>query len=251
MGSGLLRLRLFGAGLAKAGRARSGAGLLVPAAIAICLGLSAAAPAQRAPADRATYLIAMSDPPLAARVAARTQGLGMSADEEKRAVRGAMVSADGAAYLHHLDAARAKLISQATQRLGHALTPRQVYRYAGNGFALELSADEADRIAALPGVVKVRRERVLHVQTDAGPQWIGANQLWNGQVAGVPATKGEGVIVGMIDTGINPNHPSFAATGGDGYTATNRRGHFYGLCATAQAQCNAKLIGIYDFTTEG
>src|SRR5262249_5123210 len=39
--------------------------------------------------------------------------------------------------------------------------------------------------------------------------------------------------------------------GSDGYTITNGRGHFYGLCASAQAQCNAKLIGIYDFTSEG
>jgi subtilisin family serine protease len=106
-------------------------------------------------------------------------------------------------------------------------------------------------VAQLPGVLTVRRERVLHVHTDAGPQWIGANQLWTGQVAGVPATKGEGAVIGMIDTGINPTHPSFAATGGDGYTASNPRGHFYGLCASAQAQCNAKLIGIYDFTGEG
>jgi subtilisin family serine protease len=150
-----------------------------------------------------------------------------------------------------LDSARASLVGRAAQHIGRPLIPREVYRYAGNGFAVELSADEAQRIAALPGVTAVRRERVLHLHTDAGPQWIGANQLWNGQVAGVPATKGEGAVIGMIDTGINPTHPSFAATGGDGYTASNPRGHFYGLCATGQAQCNAKLIGIYDFTSEG
>ena len=217
----------------------------------LSLGVRAAAPAQRDQAGRATYLIALSDAPLAARAAARMHGLGMTAPEERRAVRRAMVSADGDAYLHELDAARTNLVGRAVQRIGRALTPRQVYRYASNGLALELSADEAARVATLPGVAMVRRERVLHVHTDAGPQWIGANQLWTGQVAGVPATKGEGAVIGMIDTGINPTHPSFAATGGDGYSASNPRGHFYGLCASAQAQCNAKLIGIYDFTDEG
>ncbi|HSC09707.1 MAG TPA: S8 family serine peptidase [Rhodanobacteraceae bacterium] len=193
----------------------------------------------------------MADAPLAARAAARMQGLGMTAPEEKRAVRRTMLSADGDAYLQVLDTARANLVDRASRSIGRSLAPREVYRYASNGLALELSADEAQRIAALPGVTMVRRERILHVHTDAGPQWLGANQLWNGQVAGVPATKGEGAVVGVIDTGINPGHPSFAATGGDGYTAANPRGHFYGLCATGQAQCNAKLIGIYDFTNEG
>ena len=84
-----------------------------------------------------------------------------------------------------------------------------------------------------------------------GPQWIGASLLWNGQVSGVPATKGEGVVVGVIDTGINPTHPSFAATDGSGYTNVNPRGHYYGLCATGAATCTPKLIGIYDMTSEG
>jgi subtilisin family serine protease len=215
------------------------------------LGSVLAAAAQSGPGGRATYLIALSDAPLAARAAARMHGLGMTAADEKRAVRRAMASADGDTYLHELDVTRANVVGKAAQRIGRALTPRQVYRYASNGLALELSADEAARIATLPGVATVRRERVLHVHTDAGPQWIGANQLWNGQVAGVPATKGEGAVIGMIDTGINPAHPSFAATGGDGYTASNPRGRFYGLCASGQAPCNAKLIGIYDFTDEG
>src|SRR4029078_5557573 len=129
---------------------------------------------------------------------------------------------------------RANLVDRAARSIGRSLAPRQVYRYASNGLALELSADEAQRIAALPGVTMVRRERILHVHTDAGPQWIGANQLWNGQVAGVPATKGEGAVIGMIDTGITPTHPSFAATGDYGYTASNPLGHFYGLCGTGQ-----------------
>jgi len=230
---------------------RSGAIIVALGAAVLGSGICAAASVQHEPSGRATYLIALSDAPLAARAAARMQGLGMTAPEEKRAVRRAMLSADGDAYLHELDAARANLVDRAVQRIGRSLTPRDVYRYASNGLALELSAEEAERVAALPGVAMVRRERVLRVHTDAGPQWIGANQLWSGQVAGVPATKGEGAVVGVIDTGINPTHPSFAATGGDGYTASNPRGHFYGLCATGQAQCNAKLIGIYDFTSEG
>ena len=34
-------------------------------------------------------------------------------------------------------------------------------------------------------------------------------------------------------------------------THTNPRGHFYGLCTSGIATCNAKLIGVYDMTDEG
>jgi len=216
----------------------------------VMLAASAAVGADGVP-ERATYIVALADPPLAAHAAARLRGAGLSAQDEKIAVRGALLSADSDAYLHRLDAARGNVLDMASRQVGRALAPRQIYRYAANGVALELSADEAQRVATLPGVAAVRRERVLHVQTDAGPAWIGANTLWNGQAGAIAATKGEGTVIGVVDTGINPTHPSFAAAGGDGYTATNPRGHFYGLCTSAQAQCNAKLIGIYDFTTEG
>ncbi|MBS0556004.1 MAG: S8 family serine peptidase [Proteobacteria bacterium] len=117
--------------------------------------------------------------------------------------------------------------------------------------ALSLTPAEAVQLAQVPGVAGVRPERHLRPLTDAGPEWIGADKLWNAQVPGISGTKGEGVVIGIIDTGISPTHPSFAATGPDGYAIANPRGHFYGLCASAQATCNNKLIGIYDFTDEG
>lgn len=223
--------------------------LLGAAVMAFAASVGAAADQQAN--DRVTYLVALNDPPLAAHASARAQIPGATPQQQKHAVRSALASSDSGDYLRRLDAARTNVLGLAAQRFGRSLTPRQVYRYAANGMALALSADEAQRIAGLPGVAAVRRERILHLHTDAGPQWIGADTLWNGGVGGIAATKGEGVVIGVIDTGINSAHPSFAATGGDGHTTTNPRGHFYGLCASGQAQCNAKLIGIYDFTSEG
>jgi subtilisin family serine protease len=88
--------------------------------------------------------------------------------------------------------------------------------------------------------------------TDAGPTWIGADAIWNGTgTAGLPGTKGEGVVVGVIDTGINHDHPSFASPGPvDGYAFTNPKGRFLGVCdpVTGAPFCNNKLIGAWDFT---
>jgi uncharacterized repeat protein (TIGR01451 family) len=64
-------------------------------------------------------------------------------------------------------------------------------------------------------------------------------------------TMGEGMVVGILDTGINMDHPSFADIGGDGYNHTNPRGRFYGWCDPQDPNydptlvCNDKLIGVW------
>ncbi|HST27371.1 MAG TPA: S8 family serine peptidase, partial [Rudaea sp.] len=210
----------------------------------------AAAPAAD---NRHTWLVRLQGPSLVEHVHARVaaQNLAVVEGGEKPAMRRELRSSLAQDYLQQLDAGRTRVLDAGSAELGRMLMPRTVYRYAGNGMALSLTDAEAVHLATLPGVLGVRRERILHPLTDAGPQWIGADKLWNGQVAGVATTKGEGVVIGIIDTGISPTHPSFAATGPDGYAIANPRGHFYGLCASAQATCNNKLIGIYDFTDEG
>jgi subtilisin family serine protease len=218
--------------------------------IALLPMVAAASPAAD---DRHTWLVRLQGPSLVEQVHARVAAQNLAAVEggEKPAMRRELRSSLAQDYLQQLDAARTRVLDAGGAELGRTLTPRTVYRYAGNGMALSLTDAEAAHLATLPGVLGVRRERLLHPLTDAGPQWIGADKLWNGQVAGVATTKGEGVVIGIIDTGISPTHPSFAATGQDGYAIANPRGHFYGLCASAQATCNNKLIGIYDFTDEG
>ena len=228
--------------------------LVVVLAWFACISISAfAVPGSPVAAGYHTYMIRLTSVPLVedAQRRVRERGLAKSLGDEKLAMKRELDSSESADYLRRLDQTRNQVIDSATAVLGRRLAPARVYRYTSNGMALALTDTEAARLAAMPGVAAVRRERIEHVLTDAGPQWIGADKLWSAQVPGVAATKGEGVVIGVIDTGINPTHPSFAATGADGYTHINPRGHFYGLCTSGQATCNAKLIGIYDFTDEG
>jgi subtilisin family serine protease len=62
-------------------------------------------------------------------------------------------------------------------------------------------------------------------------------------------TMGEGIIIGVIDTGINSSHPSFAEVGGDGYVHTNPNGsgNYVGYCVANPSFCNDKLIGAWAF----
>src|SRR3546814_2433868 len=113
---------------------------------------------------------------------------------------------------------RSERLTRAEVEFGRPLAAKFVYQAALNGVALELTADEAARMATLPGVSKVLPNWKARPLTDAGPTWIKANLVWTG----TPGfnSRGKGVVVGVIDTGVNAGHPMFAATSG-GTVITN------------------------------
>lgn len=157
------------------------------------------------------------------------------------------------AYLDYLAQKRAEFLQAAEQRLGRALTVGYVYDVVLNGLTLELSAEEAAAIADLPMLASVRPNFTRQLLTDRGPRWIGATALWGASNACAPGGKcGEGIIVGIIDTGINTDHPSFADIGGDGYDHTNPfgAGVYKGWCNPGFPKlvtCNDKLIGAWSY----
>lgn len=159
---------------------------------------------------------------------------------------------DSINYLNYLQGTQANMLQSMEKELGRSIAAARTFKAAFNGVAVRMSPAEARRVAQLPGVARVTPDRMRRLHTDNGPQWIGADDLWNGTVA--TATKGEGIVIGVIDTGINPANPSFADPGGDGYNHANPRGRNYGFCDAghpdynASFSCNDKLIGAYDFT---
>ncbi|MCX6049409.1 MAG: CHRD domain-containing protein, partial [Chloroflexi bacterium] len=290
-------------------------------------------------------------------------------------------SAESRAYLNYLEQQQADFIASANKTLGRPLDVLYTYKATVNGFAAKMTAAEAQRLAKLPEVRRVEKERIYQLQTDAGPAWLGAPEIWGGNLEHLPfsatlsganevpavvttasgvgafaynlrtreltytvqvadianitlahihrgaagvngpvaymlydgtglfdpghpisgvvtlseadqallmnrglyvnvhttanpggemrgqlvstGTLGEGIVVGVIDTGIDPFNPSFAATGGDGYTHTNPlgAGHFLGVCDPSNVTppaggvaydptfpCNNKLIGVWGYT---
>jgi subtilisin family serine protease len=161
------------------------------------------------------------------------------------------------AYLAYLDGLHDGLIAAIQTALGRNVEVTNRYAAVYNGIALRMTAGEAAQVSSLPGVRRVTRNYARELLTDAGPEWIGANAVWgeNPPAGNTPCVGncGEGVVAGIIDTGINTDHPSFADVGGDGYNHTNPRLIYLGLCApvTGLPFCNDKLIGVYDFTGTG
>ncbi|MBN1934999.1 MAG: S8 family serine peptidase, partial [Anaerolineae bacterium] len=161
-----------------------------------------------------------------------------------------------AAYTNYLAGKRAEFLKSAHQALGRQLEVTYEYYAANNGLAVTLTPEEALKIAALPGVIFVQRDFERELHTDNGPAWIGAPALWDGSgVSGGVGSMGEGVVIGVIDTGINYSNPSFAAVGPvDGYVHTNPlgAGNFLGDCAPGESYstyCNDKLIGVHGYLT--
>jgi len=153
-------------------------------------------------------------------------------------------SIEAVAYVDYLDQVRSVRLNDASVMLGRPLEPLFVYTHAFNGMAVRMTAAEANAMAAMPGVQAVAPEVMEYLQTDAGPQWIKANLVWNGTATGT-ANSGEGVVVGIVDSGIRRTHQAFAGTG---ITNPLGNGVYRGFCLSNPSLCNNKLIGLWDFT---
>jgi subtilisin family serine protease len=202
------------------------------------------------------WIVTFVDPPLAAHDGSRmvSDRAGKRLAPASLTESGKLDLQDSAAlgYLAHLDQQHAAFLDALGARGKRAPTPRFRYRVVANGMALEMDAAGAAAARQIAGVAAVEPDFQRRVATDAGPAWIGAEAFWNDAVPGATGLgRGAGAVVGVIDTGIKPDHPAFAARSEDGFTHANPRGGFLGLCAATPARCNSKLIGIHDFTSEG
>ncbi|WP_180536838.1 S8 family serine peptidase [Micrococcus luteus] len=155
-------------------------------------------------------------------------------------------SANAKAYSAHL-----KKNQDATLRRAGAGpdTPHTRYTTALNGFAGTFTAEEAAALAADPAVLAVVPDEIRPLDTVSSPDVLGLTGkkgLW-AQVVGkkTPAQDaGRGVVVGIVDSGIRPEAPSFQDQGHPAAPAD-----WAGGCETGDEDafstdsCNDKLIG--------
>lgn len=84
------------------------------------------------------------------------------------------------------------------------------YTVALNGFSAAISQEQAQTLAARKDVAFVVPDELRQPQTDSTPRFLGLDGRGGAWSSGV---TGEGVVVGVIDSGIWPEHPSFADDG--------------------------------------
>ena len=83
------------------------------------------------------------------------------------------------------------------------------YRLVANGFSVSLPESEVPQLRALAAVRDVLSAGGYEPQLASTPEQIGARALWGATLD----TAGQGVKIGIIDSGIDATHPFFDATG--------------------------------------
>lgn len=120
---------------------------------------------------------------------------------------------------------------------------RLLYSYgsAMEGFAAQLTESEAEMLRYSPEVVAVRPDHVLQVQTTYSYKFLGLDGFGNSGVWS-KSRFGQGTIIGVLDTGVWPESPSFDDTG---MPSIPRK--WKGICQEGEnfssSSCNRKLIG--------
>ncbi|KAK6781451.1 hypothetical protein RDI58_019247 [Solanum bulbocastanum] len=120
--------------------------------------------------------------------------------------------------------------------------PQLIYSYQNvmKGFAARLSAEQVKEMEKKPGFISAWPHRILSLHTTHTPSFLGLQQnigLWR------DSNYGEGVIIGVLDTGISPDHPSFSDEG-----MAPPPAKWKGKCeSNFTTKCNKKLIGARTF----
>ena len=129
------------------------------------------------------------------------------------------------------------------------------YTTALNGFSAIMTPAQAEAMARQPGVVKVMKDAWRQPMADNTRSILGLDGediLWD------TGMDGEGVIVGVIDSGIWPEHPSFADDGSYAPPGLVLDDSQYSACDfgntahnpnDAPFTCNNKLIGARQMLT--
>nr|GMD89511.1 subtilisin-like protease SBT1.7 [Ipomoea batatas] len=107
------------------------------------------------------------------------------------------------------------------------------YQHVISGFAAKLSPGAVKAMEKMDGFMYARPQRVYNLQTTHTPNFLGLHLnsgFWNS------SNYGEGVIIGLLDGGIFPEHPSFSD-----YGMPPPPAKWKGTCDSFN--CNNKLIG--------
>lgn len=231
-------------------------GMLLSAAAGMALYAANPASSGSSKSGNGVYIVQMQDAPA---VAYKGGVAGFQATAPKKGEKINPIASDVVKYVGYLkgkhDAALAKV--------GHG---QKLYSYGFtfNGFAAKLTPQQAAALSKEAGVVAVNEDEALKLDTSSTPAFLGLtapNGLWN-QLGGPVGSKkgpgaGEGIIIGMVDSGIWPESKSFTDRDAAGKLVYQQLPGFHGKCEGGNGNdgswngslCNQKLIAAQRFNS--
>lgn len=156
------------------------------------------------------------------------------------------ISRSGSHYSSYIARVHDSLLRKALRR--EKYLKLYSYHYLINGFAVLVTTEQADKLSRRSEVAHVVLDFSVRTDTTHTPQFLGLPQgAW--PIEGGYDSAGEGIVIGFIDTGIDPTHPSFSDDlDGNTYPVPQ---HFSGICEVTwdfpSGSCNRKLVGARHF----
>ncbi|MEJ7806976.1 MAG: S8 family serine peptidase [Telluria sp.] len=222
---------------------------LHPVSLAILALVSTLSTSAVADDARRSYIVQLADKP----VATYTGGVaGLAATQPPVGQRLNVDASTVQNYMQYLDTKHAGVV--------HTVSAAHIthkYNVVFNGFAAMLTDAEVRSLKKNAGVAKITVDEIFQLDTNYTPSFLGLDQaggLWD-QLGG-QGLAGEDIVIGIVDSGIWPENPSFAdKVDANGVPSHSGNIQVYGQlpaswkgkCDTGEgfalSNCNNKLIG--------
>ncbi|CAM8915231.1 unnamed protein product [Rhodiola kirilowii] len=189
--------------------------------------------------EAAVYLVIMEDEPVAFRQSSfHSDRNGIRVDPYREASK---AHATNLLNSHHH-------LLQSTLEKG-TYTKLYSFTHIINGFSLKINSTQITKLTKSKGVKLVEKDKGVKLMTTYTPDYLGLPQgVWTSE--GGPRNAGEGVVIGFVDTGIDPTHPSFWFDPLNPYSSNLSR--FEGACEEGlgfpAASCNGKIVAARVFS---
>lgn len=153
--------------------------------------------------------------------------------------------AAGAASRAAVAALESRQAEFSTRLLASGIPHTELFRTTRviNGIAVNMNASDMAQVAKMAGVKHVRFLPRHYPTNGSSVPFVGAPQFWEGTPLGMVGLKGEGIRIGIIDTGVDYQHPDF---GGSGLLA-DYQANDTTIITDPAAFPTAKVIGGWDF----
>ncbi|HUQ53192.1 MAG TPA: S8 family serine peptidase, partial [Gammaproteobacteria bacterium] len=160
-------------------------------------------PLQPVKGGSAVYIVKLRTPGAASYKRSPTDFSAAKPSELARSAR----SAAAEAYAKQVEQTHDRLLGS----IGAASSKLYSYRYSVNGFAAKLTAAQVARLAQSPEVERIWQDTDRYLQTNNSANFLGLQDPMGGLRADL-GLRGENIVVGIIDSGIAPQHPSLRDT---------------------------------------